>query len=166
MSGLDPALLQLWTGLARPEWVDYNGHLMDGYYLVAFTEATEAFLAHVGFGPAYLEKTGCTIYTAEAHVNFLREVKGGGPLVYYTQLLGWDAKRLHLFHHMLAGEARYLAATNEVMLLHVDQAGGPRVTPMPAEQLARLQALAQAQAALPRPAQAGRSIGLAARPRA
>lgn len=161
MSDYAPALLRLYTGTARPEWVDYNGHMMDGYYLVAFTEATEAFLEHLGFGAAYLTRTGATIYTAEAHLNFVREVKGGAPLRYLTHLLGHDAKRIHLFHQMLAGDEPYLAATNEVMFLHVDP-GGPRVTPMPAEHQARLAAIAAAQAGLPRPPQAGRSIGLPA----
>ncbi len=156
------APLSLWTGFARPEWMDYNGHLMDGYYLVAFSEATEAFLAHVGFGPAYREQTGATIYTAETHLNYLREVKAGATLRYTTYLLGCDAKRIHLFHQMWAGADAYLAATNEVMFLHVDQAG-PRVTPMPAGQLARLHVLAAGHAGWPRPPQAGRSIGWPAR---
>ncbi len=41
----------------RPEWIDYNGHLMDGYYLVAFSDATEGVLAELGFGAAYRERT-------------------------------------------------------------------------------------------------------------
>ncbi len=34
-----------------PEWIDYNGHMMDAYYFLAFTEATEAFLDHVAWAP-------------------------------------------------------------------------------------------------------------------
>ena len=45
-------------GRVLPEWIDYNGHLMDGYYLVAFTEATEACLQTLGFGPEYRARTG------------------------------------------------------------------------------------------------------------
>ena len=36
-----------------PEWIDYIGHMMDAYYFVAFTEATEAFLDHLGLGERY-----------------------------------------------------------------------------------------------------------------
>jgi acyl-CoA thioesterase FadM len=158
-----PAPLNLHHGLARPEWIDYNGHLMDGYYLVAFTEATEALLVYLGFGPAYRERTGCTIYTVEAHINFLREVPAGAPLLYTTQMLGCDPKRFQVFHHMVHAEDGAVAATNELMFLHVNQATG-RVEPMPAERLDWLQQVTAAHAVLPRPPQAGRSISMPARP--
>ncbi len=59
------------------EWIDYNGHMMDAYYFLAFTEATEAFLDHVGLGAAYQARTGSGIYTAEGHLCFLSGVVGG-----------------------------------------------------------------------------------------
>jgi len=154
-----PAPLSLYTGSALPEWIDYNGHMMDGYYLVAFTYATEAFLEYVGFGPAYRERTGKTVYTVEGHINFLREVKAEAPLRYTTQLLGYDAKRLHVFHSMVHANEGYLAATNELMFLHVNQAT-MRVESMPSENLAQVEQIYQAHADLPRPLQAGRSISL------
>jgi len=136
-----------------PEWIDYNGHMMDAYYFLAFTEATEAFLDHVGLGVAYRAATGSGIYTAESHLCFLSGVTEGAPLSYRTQLLGHDAKRLHVFHEMTG--AGTLAATCELMFLHVS---GQKVTPMPAEAARALGALAADQAALPRPARAGRRI--------
>ena len=83
-----------------PEWIDYNGHMMDAYYFMAFTEATEAFLDHIGLGAAYRARTGSGIYTAESHLCFLSSVTSGATLAYHTQLLGHDAKRLHVFHRM------------------------------------------------------------------
>jgi acyl-CoA thioester hydrolase len=153
-----PVPLLTYTGLALPEWVDYNGHMMDGYYLVAFTGATEGFLDYVGFGPQYRERTGHTIYTVEGHINFLREVKAGARLTYTTQLLDCDAKRLHIFHHMLREDGEP-AATNELMLLHVNQST-LKVEPMPPANHERVMTLYQAHSALPRPPQAGRSIGM------
>ena len=82
------------------EWIDYNGHMMDAYYFLAFTEATEAFLDHVGLGAAYRARTGRGVYTAEGHLCFLSGVTGGAALSYQTQLLDHDAKRLHVFHQM------------------------------------------------------------------
>ncbi|MGH2523297.1 MAG: thioesterase family protein [Anaerolineales bacterium] len=151
------APLALHTATARPEWIDYNGHLMDGYYLVAFTFATEALLDYLGFGLLYRERTGCTIYTVEAHVNFLREVHANAGLRYTTQLLGFDAKRIQVFHHMFHAEEGYLAATNELMFLHVNQSSS-KVESMPPDRLARLEQVYAAHTGLPRPAQAGRSI--------
>jgi acyl-CoA thioester hydrolase len=138
-----------------PEWIDYNGHMMDAYYFLAFTEATEAFLDHVGLGAAYQARTGSGIYTAESHLCFLDSVTEGAVLHYRTRLLAQDARRMHVFHEMW--RAGGLAATCELMFLHVS---GGRVTPMPAEAAALVGELAARHAALPRPDQAGRQIAL------
>jgi acyl-CoA thioester hydrolase len=138
-----------------PEWIDYNGHMMDAYYFMAFTEATEAFLDHVGLGAAYRARTGSGIYTAESHLCFLSSVTSGATVAYRTQLLGHDAKRLHVFHRMTS--AGSVAATCELMFLHISD---DRVAPMPPEAAAAVAALAADHAALPRPDQAGRRIAL------
>ena len=141
------------------EWIDYNGHMMDAYYFLAFTEATEAFLDHVGLGAAYRARTGSGIYTAEGHVCFLSGVAAGTALSYQTQLLGHDAKRLHVFHQMTSADC--LAATCELMFLHVSDG---HVTPMPPEVVRAVTALAAGQAALPRPGQAGRRVAIPVHP--
>jgi len=51
--GLGPGGLGTGGRVVPPEWIDYNGHMMDAYYFLAFTEATEAFLDYVGLGAAY-----------------------------------------------------------------------------------------------------------------
>jgi acyl-CoA thioester hydrolase len=142
-----------------PEWIDYNGHMMDAYYFLAFTEATEAFLDHVGLGAAYRARTGCGIYTAESHLCFLAPVTLGAALTYQTLLLGHDPKRLHVFHQMTS--AGIVVATCELMFLHV---GGDVVAPMPAERSGTVAALAAEQAPLPRPDRAGRRVAMPVRP--
>jgi acyl-CoA thioester hydrolase len=139
------------------EWIDYNGHMMDAYYSVAFTEATEAFLDHVGLGATYREQTGCGIYTVESHLCFAKSVRAGATLRYQSQLLGCDDKRLHLFHQMAESGSGEQVATNELMLLHVDLTT-ERVTPMPPPRSRAVQMMATAQAALPTPPNAGRRI--------
>jgi acyl-CoA thioester hydrolase len=141
------------------EWIDYNGHMMDAYYFVAFTEATEAFLDHVGLGAAYRAETGCGIYTVESHLCFLRSVRAGDRLVYSSQMLGCDAKRLHVFHRMTLGSGDADVATNELMFLHVNLAA-ERVTAIPPPQAATAAELAAEHAALPIPQAAGRMIAM------
>jgi acyl-CoA thioester hydrolase len=152
------SLLATGGRVVPPEWIDYNGHMMDAYYFLAFTEATEAFLDHVGLGAAYRARAGSGMYTAEGHLCFLSGVAGGTALCYQTQLLGHDAKRLHVFHLMTS--AGRLAATCELMFLHVTDG---RVTAMPPDAARAVTALADRQAALPRPGQAGRRVGLGER---
>ena len=143
----------------RPEWIDYNRHLMDGYYLVAFSDATEAVLEELGFGPAYRERTGCTIYTVEAHVTFRREVSLETPLSFTTQVIDHDAKRIHVFHDMVHAETGERLATAELMFMHVRQSTG-KVEPFATEEAARVAAMASAHANMPRPAEVGRSVGI------
>ena len=152
---MNPGGLSTGGRVVPPEWIDYNGHMMDAYYFMAFTEATEAFLDHVGLGAAYRYRTGSGIYTAESHLCFLSSVTSGATLAYHTQLLGQDAKRLHVFHRMT--RAGSVAATCELMFLHVSNG---RVAPMPPETAAGVAAVAADQAALPRPDQAGRRIAM------
>jgi acyl-CoA thioesterase FadM len=149
------SLLETGGRVVPPEWIDYNGHMMDAYYFVAFTEATEVFLDHVGLGASYRARTGSGIYTAESHLCFLSSATLGAALRLRTQLLGHDVKRLHVFHEMTCADRP--AATCELMFLHVS---GDRVGPMPDEAAAAVAALAAGQAGLPRPAQAGRRIAM------
>jgi acyl-CoA thioesterase FadM len=151
------SLLDTGGRVVPPEWIDYNGHMMDAYYFVAFTAATEVFLDHVGLGAAYQARTGSGIYTAESHLCFLSSARLGTALRVRTQLLGHDAKRLHVFHQMTCADR--LAATCELMFLHVS---GDRVGPVPAEAAAAVAALAAAQSGLPRPERAGRRIAMPA----
>jgi acyl-CoA thioesterase FadM len=144
--------------IVPPEWIDYNGHMMDAYYFMAFTEATEAFLDRVGLGAAYQARTGSGIYTAESHLCFVSGVMAGAVLEYRTQLLGHDSKRMHVFHQMTSAEG--LSATCELMFLHVSDG---RVGPMPPEPAAALATLAARHSALAQPGRAGRHIAMPAK---
>jgi acyl-CoA thioester hydrolase len=135
-----------------------------GYYLVVFDFATDEFLRSVGLDEAHRAARDVTTFCVEAHVTYHREVRVADPLRFTTVLLGHDAKRLHYIHAMYHATEGYLAATNELMSLHVSRATR-RAAAMADEVLARLARVQRAHDALPRPPQAGRSIGLANRPR-
>src|SRR5437867_9765669 len=147
----------------RPEWIDGNGHMNVGYYLVVFDYATDEFLAWVGLDGRHRQEHRVTTFCLEAHVTYHREVRSGDPLRFTTLLLGHDAKRIHYIHAMYHAREGYLASTNELMSLHVDLATR-RGAPMAPEIAARLAAIQAAHDALPRPPQAGRRIGLTQAP--
>ena len=69
-------------------------------------------------------------------------------------------KRIHYIHQMYHAEEGYLAATNELMSLHVNQATR-RSAPMASQILERLARIQHAHDTLPRPPHVGRTIGLA-----
>ncbi|MEM7344414.1 MAG: thioesterase family protein [Chloroflexota bacterium] len=151
-------LLELRTDVVQPEWLDYNNHMNEGYYGVAFGHVTDAFMDYIGLHETYRTRTRCTIYTVETHIHFLRELKESSPLRFTTQLLGYDAKRFHLIHMMYHAEEGYLAATMEAMMLHVNDE--PRTIEMPPEIMANLDAIDATHSTIPHPRQAGKSIGM------
>ena len=126
--------------VVRPEWIDHNGHMNVGYYLVVFDFATDDFMAWIGLDGAHRREHDVTTFCLEAHVTYHREVRNGDPLRFTTVLLGHDAKRLHYIHAMYHATEGFLASTNELMSLHVSQATR-RAAPMAASVLARLAAI-------------------------
>lgn len=154
-----PAPLELHRERIRPEWIDYNGHMNVSYYVLVFDHATDQFLDFAGMGEAFRRDRQASSFTAEMHVNYLREVKEGDEVSVSTILLGYDEKRIHYFHQMRHAEEGYLAATNELLGLYVDM-NLRRVAPMPPEILDRLAAIRQSHAALPVPEQMGSVMGV------
>jgi acyl-CoA thioester hydrolase len=149
--------------LVRPEWVDANGHLNMGYYVVVFDLATDAFFDWVGIGQDHRRAHPITTFCLEAHVVYVREVRAGAPLRFTSQLLAYDAKRLHYLHAMYHATEGYLAATNELVSLHVSRETR-RAAPMAPSVLERLATIQAAHDRLPRPPQVGRVMGLTAPP--
>ena len=156
-------LLDTHRDIVKPEWIDHNGHFNMGYYLVVFDRATDAVLHQVGLTAELREGTGATTFTLEAHVNYLNELHEGDPLRFTTRLLGFDHKRIHYFHEMYHATEGYLAATNELMSLHVNHSTR-RSAPMAVEVTRCLEEILEAHEPLPLPEQVGRRIGLERRP--
>ncbi|TGB13598.1 thioesterase [Streptomyces sp. MZ04] len=147
----------------RPEWIDYNGHMSEAFYVLVFGYATDAMMIETGLHAGYRESTGCSLYTVESHIRYLDDVPEGAQLVVRTRMLGADAKKARFTHEMYVvestgeGEAEPApdaapVATTELLALHVDQNAG-RATPFPDEIRERLTGLVE-----PAPEWAGRSI--------
>ena len=152
-------LLELHREVVRPEYIDWNGHMNVAYYVLVFDHATDALFDYIGLDEAYRKANGYTTFTLEAQVTYQREVLEGDPLRITTQVLDFDHKRAHYFHRMHHAEEGWLAATNELLSLHIDT-GKRRSTPFPEEIVARWAEAHAAHAALPRPPEAGRPMGI------
>lgn len=131
--------------------------------MVVFDLATDEFFRWIGLDAGHRTTNGVTTFALEAHVTYHREVREGDRLRFTTLLLEHDAKRLHYFHQMFHAEDGYLAATNELMSLHVSEETR-RGAPMAPEILERLGAIQAAHDLAPRPRQVGRRMGFAAPP--
>jgi acyl-CoA thioester hydrolase len=143
-----PALITYQTPVLA-DWVDYNGHLRDAFYLLVFSYASDD-----------RDASGHSLFTLEAHINYLHEVKLGEDVQVRTQILGHDRKRVQLYHALFRAGSDEALAASEQMLLHVDLAAGPKSAPFGDQSLEAMRLLVQAQHDQPAPTFVGRVIGL------
>lgn len=148
------------TGMVvRPEHIDANGHMNVGFYNVIFDQALDRFFVPFNLDWSYVQRTNLSTFVLETHVCYLQEVVEGDALRFTFQLLGHDAKRIHYFMNMFHAEKGYLAATSEQILVHVDLATR-RSSPFPPEHQTLFGNMMAGHARLPKPPQAGKSIGM------
>ncbi len=140
------------------DWIDYNGHMNMAYYNVLFDRCADDAFDLFGCGAAYASERKLTVYTAEIHVCYVRELHEGDRVHVTFQMIDHDDKRIHAYQEIYH-EDGWLAASCEVLSLHIDMAG-PKVSPFPADVAEKIERMAAAHAALPRPARAGRSIAI------
>jgi acyl-CoA thioester hydrolase len=115
----------------KSEWIDYNQHMQDAYYGLAFSYAVDHFQNCVGFDERYRTQSGCTIYVVEDHKFYLNEVKLGSELVIKTSLLDTDKKKFVLYSQMFVQDV--IVAISEMLQVHVNTKPKPKITEMPIE---------------------------------
>jgi acyl-CoA thioester hydrolase len=142
-----------------PEYIDPNGHMNVGYYSVLFDKALDLPWEVLGLGYAGIKAGGRSSFALETHVTYQRELHEGDPLDFTFQVLDFDPKRIHYFMTMLHARERWLAATSESISICIDMATRRSIT-WPDDQVARLRVVHSAHRQRPRPAEAGRTIGI------
>ncbi|MBT5264574.1 MAG: thioesterase-like protein [Rhodospirillaceae bacterium] len=143
----------------QPEWIDYNGHMNVGYYSVAFDKATDVLLDQFGLGRDYRDSENASVFIVEAHLTYENEVHEGQNLIFSSQVLDADDKRVHFLHLMHHEQDGLLAASNELLGLHVDL-GSRRASSFSDHSRALIETMRAEHASLPRPKQAGRVMAI------
>lgn len=141
------------------DWIDYNGHLRDAFYFLLFSHATDALMDHLGLDSDGRAAYGHTLYTLEAHINYLSETKLGERVQVYTQLVDHYSKRLHIVHHLYRPGDAQLLAVSEQMLMNISTESG-RAAKFASAVEARVGQLFAEHKGLPRPGYCGRVIGI------
>lgn len=143
----------------RPEWIDYNGHLNEAYYVLIFSHATDAIIDWMGMDDAFRRAHQMSIYTLETHICYLAELHLDKNVEVQTRLIDLDTKRMHLFHslHVVGQDA--VCCTGEMLMACIDMRG-PKSTPFPQEAQDRLQCLQARDVHLSWPERAGRAVGI------
>ncbi|MFM7337702.1 MAG: thioesterase family protein [Actinomycetota bacterium] len=151
-----PAPLNFYHCSVVAEWVDYNNHMTEAAYLTAFGWASDVLFQYIGINDDY-RAAGNSYYTVETHIVYEREADFGDELRITTQVLDFDAKRLHFNHEMFNGRDNQRLSTCEQMLLHVDSAAA-KSAPIPDKVAAALAAIMHSHARLPVPPEVGRTM--------
>jgi acyl-CoA thioester hydrolase len=147
------------TGI-EPAWIDYNGHLRDAYYGLIVSFGIDALMDRIGLDEAYRASTGCTLYTLEMHIHYLREVKSTATVAADVRILGADRKRIHAAFDLRCDPDTEAAATAEVMLMQVRQAESVASEPFAPAVAAAIEELQRACADLPPPSHRSRRLQL------
>jgi len=145
--------------VVKPEWIDFNGHFNAGFYLVCFDDAIETWMDFIGLGRAHRDVHHVTTFSAQNHVTYLREVQEGANLRVATQLLGFDRKRIHAIQVMWNVDENFIAATCEVMSLHVSEETR-RVSEMEDSAFLRLTEIWKSHSELEIPDQVGQTMSV------
>jgi acyl-CoA thioester hydrolase len=156
MTGIPPVETRV---LILPEWSDLNGHMNVAWYVLAFDRATDAFYDALGIGWSYLERERHSLFTLAMNVDYVREVFAGHSVRVVSRLVDHDRKRLHCFHQMFHAAEGWLAATNEIVAIHVEMVTR-RSAPFSDETAGRLAAMQAAHSCLPAPPQLRRTLGI------
>jgi len=142
-----------------PAWTDRNGHMNVAYYVLAFDRATDRLYDDAGIGWSYLEREQRSLFTLSMNVDFLGEVFAGDSVRIVSRLIDFDHKRIHYVHEMHHSKNAYLAATNEILAMHVNMTTR-RSESFPPTVQAELRRIKAADSALPLPTQVGRKLGI------
>ena len=139
----------VWREPVQDAWIDYNGHLSEPWYVLVMGHATDAVMDAVGLGPEYQDANNASLYTVEAHVRYLDEIRAGTDLEVRSSIIGVAPKLLWIWHELWADDR--LRATEEILGLHVS---GGASSPLPDRVFAQAQ-----EACTAPPPEAGRRIG-------
>lgn len=153
-----PAPLQLYTALVPGDWVDYNEHMSESSFLLAFGNNSDAFFRYIGIDESYRD-AGHSLFTVETHIHNIAQARQGDRLALSLSVLDLDAKRVHILHTMTHPDTGESVAVGEQLLVHVDTNIG-RSSELPPHLHERLSRIQRAHATLSRPDFIGRPVGI------
>lgn len=103
------------------EYLDEMGHMNVMWYTHHFDRATWNFFASFGMDLAYFEQARAGSFALEQHTRYLVEVRHGQFIRLQTRALGRSEKRFHFMHFMSIEDTGTLAATTELVGIHINQ---------------------------------------------
>ncbi len=116
----DVAALPAWFDeQVSPQQIDENGHMNISHYFSfgswAVWKATEA----AGVDEAYIRDRAMSLFTVEHHIRYLAEMRLGDRFTVHERMLARSNKATHAMAFVLDRQRSRLAATLEIVYVHV-----------------------------------------------
>lgn len=136
-------------GVVERDWIDVNGHMNVSWYDHVFDQAETTFFARMGVDDGSIATSGHTLFRLEKLVRYETELLLAAPIEVHSRLVWSDYRRLHHQHELVASAEGRRAAFVDAMSIHVDLSARRSVPVVSAQVRASIEALLQANAALP-----------------
>ncbi len=145
----------IWRATVRPEWIDHNGHMNSGYYMVVFDESTGPWTAYCGIDEDYRRDGRYSTFSIEGHITWERELSVGDAIRVEAQLLDFDDKKFHTFMRLVREGDGMVASSHELLTMHIDMSSR-RSAVFPPQIVDRLTEILAQHSKLGRPEKVGR----------
>ena len=113
-------LVLLHNDSIQEKYLDQNGHMNVMWYTHLFDKAAEALFESIGCGTSYRETQGKSPFALEQHTRYLAEMHLGDQIEISARILGRSSKRIHFILFIMNTTTNQLAATGELVGMHVD----------------------------------------------
>jgi acyl-CoA thioester hydrolase len=121
----------------EPRFIDAMGHMNVAFYVHLFDQATWVLFQRLGIDEPYRQRAHVGMFAVEQHVRYLGELREGEALHIHSRLLEVAPKSVILLHVMIDPARTQVAATSEVVGVHIDMTSR-RAVPFPEDLAARM----------------------------
>ena len=114
-------MVETYRGVVYPNQLDHMGHMNVQWYTSKFDEATWHFFSMLGLTNSYIRENECGMAALEQKTEYKAEVMPGDLLVVKSEVLEVANKTIRFKHYMYDTEQDTLAATSELLAVHLDR---------------------------------------------
>jgi acyl-CoA thioester hydrolase len=116
------ALPITYRGAVYPWQCDHMGHMNVQWYVEKFDEACWHLLAQLGLSGARLRREGLAMAAVEQRLEYKRELHAGDAVTIRSRVLDVTDKSIRMRHELRLDETSQVAATTEIVAVHLDAA--------------------------------------------
>ena len=110
-----------YRGTVYPWQCDHVGHMNIMWYVGKFDEANWNLFARLGLTPSYLRESGRGMAAVQQTIAYKRELLAGDIVEVTSRLLEIRDTSIRFVHEMRNGETGEIAATCELVGVHMDR---------------------------------------------